>query len=227
MPMSQSYSSKRWSFLFVIVLLIAFAVRLYKLNSPLWLDELYGYRLAKLGFEAIIQNSWIDPHPPLFNILQWAIGLEKYQNEILWRLIPLSSGMLTIVFIGIITKETINPFASIVICLTAATLPSLVFYSQEARPFALLIFLASLSMWLTITIIRNPLVHRLWIGWTVVSLLGLFTGYAYLMVAFSQLAFLGLYNYRRAHWWIVLVIIISGWGNFKKHKIFRLYFKKK
>lgn len=75
----------KWT-IFGIVLLIAFAIRVYKIDSPLWLDEIYGYRLAKLGFEAIIQSSWTDAHPPLYCLLQLIIsGFGYIQTEIGWR----------------------------------------------------------------------------------------------------------------------------------------------
>ena len=197
---------------FAIVLLVAFAVRLYKIDSPLWLDEIFGYRLARLGVEAIIQNSWTDPHPPFYYLMQWVVsGFGYTQSEIGWRWIPLLSGVLAIAVTGIIVRDITDSFTTIIICLIAATLPTLVFYSQEARSFSFLILLASLSMWFIVTILRDPYVgRRLWTGWIITSLLGLFTGYAYLMVASIQLAFLGFYFYRRAVWWVATVIIIIG-----------------
>jgi len=185
--------------------------RLYKIDSPLWLDEIYGYRLAQLGFEGIIQNSWTDPHPPLYYFMQWVVsGFGYSRSEIIWRLIPLLSGVLLVPMLGIIVEDITDSFTSIIICLIVATSPSLVYFSQEARPVAFLVLLASISMWFTVTILRNAFVGRLWIGWIIISLLGLYTGYAYLMVAGIQLAFLGLCYYRHVVWRIASIIIIVG-----------------
>jgi hypothetical protein len=104
------------------ILFVAFAIRLYKIGSPLWLDEIYGYRLAKLGFQAIIQNSWTDPHPPLYYLLQWVVScFGSIKSEIGWRSIPFLSGVLTIAVIGVTVKDINDTFTSILVCLIAHT----------------------------------------------------------------------------------------------------------
>ena len=194
-----------------IVLLIALALGLYRINSPLWLDEFYGYRLAKSGLAAIIQNSWTDPHPPFYYLLQWVTyGWGGVQSAISWRWIPLLCTVLTVLTVGITIRKIADFFTGILICLVAATSPSLVFYSQEARPFALLVLLASLSMWITITLLSAPARDRLWIAWVITSLLGLYTGYAYAMIVGIQIVYLGLHCYRQVRWWIVTTIVAIG-----------------
>jgi hypothetical protein len=196
--------------LFVIILIAALALRLYKIDTPLWLDEIYGYRLAKLGFTAIIQNSWTDPHPPLYYLIHWVVsGFGQVNSEIGWRWLPLLSGTLAIFVIGSLVREIVDYRTSIMVCVVAATSPSLIFYSQEARPFAFLLLLSSLSMWLTITIFRNPSTNKLWIAWTSITLVGLYSGYAYLMVAGIQIVFLGFYYYQ-SRVWRVSIILVSG-----------------
>jgi hypothetical protein len=196
---------------YVAVLLVASAVRLYKIDSPLWLDEIFGYHLARLGLGAVIQNSWTDPHPPFHYLLQWVIHSVGYsQSEIAWRWISFSSGVLAVAVIGSLVRQIAGFSTSLLVALIAATLPSLVYFSQEARGVAPLVLLASLSMWLTAAMLRDGSPSRLWIAWTVTSLLGLYTEYSYLMVAGTQLAFLGLFNHRRVAWWLASIIVIGG-----------------
>ena len=122
MSYSKLFIVRKYGFLrytsFAIVLFVTFLARLYKIDSPLWLDEIYGYRLAQLGFEGIIQNSWTDPHPPLYYFMQWVVsGFGYSRSEIIWRLIPLLSGVLLVPMLGIIVEDITDSFTSIIICL--------------------------------------------------------------------------------------------------------------
>jgi hypothetical protein len=189
--------------LLAIIVVGAFAIRLYRIDSPLWLDELYGYRLATLGPEAIVENSWTDPHPPLYYLVQWGLsGSGQLKTEIGWRWLPLLTGTLSVLVIWLMVRNLVGLFASLVFSLVAATSPSLVFCSQDARPMALLVLVASLSMWSTVAILRDGSRVSLWVTWAALSLAGLYTGYVYVVVAGIQLLFLGFYYHRRIAWWV-------------------------
>ena len=203
-------TTARYSLL-AAILLAAFALGLYRIDSPLWLDEIYGYRLAKLGPRAILENSWTDPHPPLYYLMQWLTsGFGQVKTEIGWRWLPLLSGTLFVAVIWLTVKDIAGFAAGILVGLVAATSPSLVFYSQEARPIASLALVASLSMWLTITMVRDDSRSRLWISWAVLSLVGLYMGYAYALVAGVQLLFLGFCYHRRIAWMAAAILIVGG-----------------
>src|SRR5512135_2250059 len=115
-PYSSHMSSPNWitlkkqehftSIAPAFILLLALLVRLYRINSPLWLDEIYGYKLAKLGFDAIIQNSWTDPHPPLYYLLGWVTsGFGSVHSEIGWRWIPVVCGVAAVAVTGRMVKD--------------------------------------------------------------------------------------------------------------------------
>lgn len=195
---------------FFTILLVSFGIRVYKIDSPLWSDEIFGYRLATLGLKEIIENSWNDQHPPMYYLIQWLIfNVGHSRSEITWRWLSLASGVLTICVIRNIARYMINWQMACVISCIAASLPSLVFYSQEARSYSILVFLASLSIWLTLSIMRNPTVGTLWIAWVITSLVGLCTGYSYVMILSVQVVFLGVLYYRREIWWFA-VAVVSG-----------------
>jgi hypothetical protein len=50
---------------------LAAALRLYRLDGQLWLDEIYTIQLVRLGPWAIWLNMAADPHPPLFYLSEW------------------------------------------------------------------------------------------------------------------------------------------------------------
>ncbi|MDI6694874.1 MAG: glycosyltransferase family 39 protein [Anaerolineales bacterium] len=213
LPNQSAAVTKHWDYrLFILaaLLIAALAIRVHKINSPLWLDEIYSYRLARLSFVQIIQNSWIDPHPPLFYLLQWMLSAGgQIRSEIGWRMLPLLCGMSVVFIIWLISTDLANSLISLVICAIAVASPTLVYFSQEARPQAALTLLSALSMWLTEKLLINSSNLKLWVLWIGASLLGLYTGYVYLMIVGVQLVFLGYYNYRKAIWWVA-VFLISG-----------------
>ena len=106
------------------VLFATLIIRLYKIDSPLWFDELYAYRLAKLGVGPIIQNSWTDPQPPLYYLLQWAAaGWINPPSELGWRWMSLVYGVLVVFSLSLIVGNVTDRFTSLSICLLVATLP--------------------------------------------------------------------------------------------------------
>lgn len=206
--MFERMSRKIWPGL---LLLVAFAMRWYKIDSPMWLDEIYGFRLARLGLARIIQNSWTDPHPPLYYLVQWIItGFGQSRDEIGWRLLPLICGVLTVYVVWLASEEIADTSSSFLSGLVLATSPYLIYYSQDARPFALMILFSSVSTWLTLTMLQEPARTARWVGWAITSLLGMYSGYAYFMILATQLGFLAFFNYRRAAWWISSIFILVG-----------------
>lgn len=188
-----------------VIVVVSAALRLYRIDTPLWLDEIYGYRLAQLGLTAIIQNSWNDPHPPLYYLLQWMLGLGQCRNELCWRLIPAISGIATVAVIYVITRNITTTTIAVAISLIAATMPSLVYYSQEARSYALLTFLASITTLIIFHLYSES--HQIWwMWWFIFSAIGIYTSYSYLIIAGIQTLFLGIRYYRQRQWWIATLI---------------------
>lgn len=182
-----------------VIVVVSAAIRLYRIDTPLWLDEIYGYRLAQLDLTAIIQNSWHDPHPPLYYLLQWMLGLGQCRNELCWRLIPAISGIATVAVIYVITRNITTSTIAVAISLIAATLPSLVDYSQEARSYALLTFLTSITT-LIIFYLYNESRQIWWGWWFILSAIGIYTSYSYLIITGVQTLFLGIRYYRQRQW---------------------------
>jgi hypothetical protein len=47
------------------VFMLAFVIRSYRLpQNPIWLDEIYGYRLVSQGLRLILLTNLSDSHPP-------------------------------------------------------------------------------------------------------------------------------------------------------------------
>ncbi len=192
----------------LVLLIVTVFIQSYNINTPLWLDEIYSYHISQKDFLSIIRNSLSDAHPPLFYLIIHVLtNYLKLNNEIGLRLISLFSSTFTVLILTSLTTRLANSSIGFIIGIITATSPLLVFYSQEVRSYALLVMLATLSTWITIDILDGRSQRRiLWIGWISINVLGILTGYAYLMVAFVQLLFLG-YYYSRSLYWLIAAII--------------------
>lgn len=207
---SFAWRSRTNGLLLALVLLGIFALYLYRLNAPFWLDEIYGYRLARRGFDAILANSWTDPHPPGYYIIQWFVSDSgQIKSEIAWRWTSVLCGLVGAIAIWKSARSTVPPHIALAACTVFATLPSVVFYSQEARPYIFGVAAAAVTAWLT-TLLLTRATPRLWYCWLTLSALGLSLGYSYLMILGIQVLYLGRVHYRKRAWWFSCVVLGLG-----------------
>jgi uncharacterized membrane protein len=175
-------------FLFVFALLL----RAYRLTSnPLWLDELYGYQLSQLGTGAIIRNSSYVPHPPLYYLLlHITSGFGAFYNVWAWRWLSVIIGAGSVALIYHLAKGYTTRLAAFLSSLLFTISPTHIYYSQEARPYAFLICLTIVTAWLLQRMSEFPQERALWIGFTGLSIWGIWSSYSYLMVVGTQLLYL-------------------------------------
>ena len=140
--------------IFAFILALAAFLRFYCLTcSSLWHDEGNSWAVAQRSFEQISRDAAADIHPPGFYWLLkvWAgpFGFSA------WGIRSLSAvaGLLTVVVTYLIAREIaggpakeLTEFA-LLTSLLAALNPFLVFYSQEARMYALLTLESATLMW--------------------------------------------------------------------------------
>ena len=141
------------------------ALRFDRLGIPsLWLDEILGYDLTT----AATSRPWwswftgLEPeHGPLYYATQLA-GRAFGDVELEARVIAAIFGTATIVLIWFATKEVAGATAAFVAAALLATAPLHVYYSREARPYALSMLLAAALLF---AIVRAPRV----VPWLIVA----------------------------------------------------------
>jgi mannosyltransferase len=178
--------------MFAILAIVALAVRLINITSmPLWLDEIYGYQLALGGFRTIINNSLVDPHPPLFYLLQWAsTGFGLLSGELAWRWLSVVSGVGTVLLTYQFAQRHVHEKAAFLGSLLFALSPFHVIYSQESRSSALLTLIAIVSLLALHQLTKKSDKWQNWLWFGVISLAGLYTGYNYVLVIAIQIVYL-------------------------------------
>lgn len=124
---------------FLIIICIGFLVRIYKLGArDLWHDEAVSYIIVKLFSVNPKLFILVGPHPPLYEIILSAWIYLMGETEFVLRLLSVIFGMISIV----LTYKIGNLYGNIKIGIVSAAFmavsPIHIWYSQEARGYAML-----------------------------------------------------------------------------------------
>lgn len=168
----------------VVIIIISLVLRLISINQSLWLDEAINVNNASsLDLKSLIFNySLSDFHPPLFHIIL-KIWTDFFGNsEIAVRIPSVIFGVLTVLVIYLIGKKLFEKKTALVAATLLATAPLHIYYSQEARMYALAALCASTSVYFFISIIKKDSL-TLWVGFIVSTVVMLYSDYLpYLMI---------------------------------------------
>jgi hypothetical protein len=130
----------RWNVWLVIVTLVAFALRLFRLaDHRLWYDEAYvGAAVLNTVPHLWLEFPKIEPHPPLFFLTELLavqlLGLDAFSL----RIGPAFAGSLLVPVAGVVLRRFTGPTAALVAAIGVAVNPMLVSFAQEARMYTLL-----------------------------------------------------------------------------------------
>ncbi len=178
--------------LMLILLITAIALRSYRVAAlPLWLDEIYSYQLVKSGLGNIFLNSLNDPHPPLGYLLQGlSSGFGLWHSEWGMRWLSVATGTGAVLLVLHLARQKMDMWAAFAVGLLFAFSPFHIFYSQEARSTALVMFAAVVAIYWLTKMTNNPDERRLWVWFGVTSLVGLYSSYSYALVVAPQMIYL-------------------------------------
>jgi mannosyltransferase len=137
----------RYVQLLLALTLIGAFLRFYNLGfNSLWLDEASTYTLSVGSIPQIWEATAAGEfNPPLFYWVEH-IMLVFGNNEITLRFIPALLGVLTIPLVYCAGKEFFDRNVGIIAAAAFAFSPFLIFYSQEARAYSMMLFFVSFSM---------------------------------------------------------------------------------
>lgn len=203
-----------------LILIFSLVLRLINLNQSLWLDEAINVNFANsLSFKELVLNySLSDFHPPLHHIILKADILLFGTSEIAVRIPTIIFGLLTIYISYLIGKKLFEKTTALIASALLATSPLHIYYSQEARMYMLAAFLASLSVYFFISIIKKQNILNL-VGFIISTVLMLYSDYLpYLMI---PIYFLFIFFFKREYEknilkiffpaFILIILLVSPW----------------
>lgn len=198
--------------------LLGLALRLL-VRRGLWLDEATSVAQARLPFrEMLLDLVTYDVHPPLHHALLWVWVRLFGASEFSVRAPSVIAGTLLVPALYLLGRELYDRRTGLVAALLGAIAPTAVWYSQEARMYALWMLFVVVAVWAQSRALRRG---ETW-PWTVYALSCialLWTHYfTVLLIGVQQLVFLAIAARRRRQgrplapllvpWGIALVAIV-------------------
>ncbi len=159
--------------------MVAAAVRFWRIgHQSFWYDEAFTVVLVHRSPSAMFSLlPKTELTPPLYYCVAWVWVRVFGYGEAALRSLSALAGVATVPVIYAAAKELISRRGGLVAAALAAFNPLLIWYSQEARSYSLLVLWATLSL-LAFAHVRLPRPSVRWIiAWFVVSSLTLATHY--------------------------------------------------
>ncbi|NUO19554.1 glycosyltransferase family 39 protein [bacterium] len=173
------------------LLIGAFLLRLYTLSSEsLWLDEaLMNFRIGN-GFRSLLTDWDSHRQGPAYPILMRVWTVLFGTSEFALRLPSVVFGTLAVHALWLIVRRIADSRAAFLTALFAASNPFLIYFSQEARPYAFWLWLIALSHFFLLKCASEP--SRLSkIGYVLTTIGALYSHPYGPFVILSQLILLG------------------------------------
>jgi len=167
---------KKFDKALLLILGVGLLMRVVGLNQSLWHDEAIGaLEVKNSGFVEIATDfAKVDNHPPFYYLTLKAWSNVFGYSEIALRSLSIVFGLGTIWVVYYIIKKTFGSKGKIA-ALLLATSGLHIYYSQEARMYAMSAFLASLATYYFLKLKTSNI--KPWVLFSLSLLLLLFTDY--------------------------------------------------
>jgi len=184
-------SERRTVIMVALLTAVGAALRLVSLNTRgFWIDEAISVTQANRSLVAVIAKLAEGVHPPLFHVLlhYW---IELFgTGEVPVRLFASVWGILAIPVAFWAGRAIFDRRTGVIAAGLTAFSPYLIWYSQEARMYSMMLFFGLLSVgFLTLAVRENR--TRLWLGYAVFTFLGMFTHYFFSFLVLGEVLYFG------------------------------------
>ncbi len=219
---------KRNTSLLMVLLLIAFGLRVYQLDAQsLWSDEGLSLYRARLPLSENLSNVIVvppgvptrDTNPPLYFIEVSAARLAAGESEYVLRFVSVLAGVLLVALLYVTGRRLYSDKVGLVAALLGTLSPFLVWYSQEARAYTQIAALSLASVYLLLRALDLPASANhgqpgstgrrwlLWGAWVAVTLAMLASHFnSFFVLPFEGfILFVGMWRSRRRE-----VLIVAG-----------------
>ncbi|MEA2523987.1 MAG: mannosyltransferase [Thermomicrobiales bacterium] len=196
--------------LFGVVAVLGAGLRLFHLNHlSLWLDEGFTVLYSRLPWDSVLGfNGFYSPHPPLFFSAVKAVSL-LVGDQYAARSISVVCGIATLPVFYALTSRLLDRRAALVATGVLAISPLNVYYAQEARMYALLVFLVSLTYLALVCFWQEP-AWRWAILYGAAGVLAMYVDYSAVYALAPQAIPLALVAYRHGRRARPIFLAIAG-----------------
>ena len=177
--------------LFVAVLIAAAVLRfLFLTEHSLWVDELFSLRFAHLHLSELLPELVAnDNHPPLYYALLHFWIQAFGDSEFAIRSLSVLFGVLMVVFVYKLGALLYDKQTGLLAALVISIAKFSIYYSQEARMYSLLPFLATVSIYYFWNLIHNPTVKNV-VSYIASTILLLYTHSYGIFIVIAQNSYL-------------------------------------
>jgi uncharacterized membrane protein len=130
-----------------------------------WLDEATTGYDVRLSYAGMIHQLLHDNHPPLDYTILWLVAHSLGSTETDLRLPSILFGTLTIPMLYLAGRALYHEWAGVLAAAFGTVGALAVWYSQEARMYALFILLATVTIWALARILTTGR-RRYWLAWS-------------------------------------------------------------
>ena len=158
--------SSRWTlWLLVVLLLVTFALRVYRLEAQsLWSDEGLSLYRARLTLGENLSNVIVvppnvvtqDTNPPLYFVALSVLRAAAGESEYVLRFVSVIAGVLLVPLLYVTGRRLFSERAGVLAATLGTFSPFLIWYAQEARMYTLLATLSLASVYLLLRAIDFP-----------------------------------------------------------------------
>ncbi len=137
-----------------LVLIVAAGLRFYRLDAQsFWNDEGNSARIAERSLPLITEAAAGDIHPPLYYYLLSGWRGLFGASEFALRSLSAVLGVLLVWLTYLIARQVFNHGVGVLAALIAAINPFQIYYSQEARMYALLAVIGAAATWVLLRLL--------------------------------------------------------------------------
>ncbi len=201
-----------------LIVAVALAVRIYNLDGrSLWLDEIRTALYAHFSSPAdVIERAVTRVNQmPLFFLFTWLLG-PIGDNEFVLRLPAAIFGTLCVPAVFVLAQRLFGVRVALIASILTTVLPIAVWFSQDARPYSLLMLLTVLQMYYAYRAVTDMKVWY-WLGLAAATSLNVYTHYVAWAPTVAVAAYITAFIFRdfvrAGRWpWVAGATLIGGAG---------------
>jgi 4-amino-4-deoxy-L-arabinose transferase-like glycosyltransferase len=213
----------RWRLFLLLLILLAFALRVHKLdNFGFWTDEgltplRAGYSVGEILSNRVIIQEGVtqDTHPPLYFLIIHFSQMLLGRSDFAFRYPSVLFGLLLVPLLFQLGRRLDGITVGFLAALLAAVNPLQIWYAQEARMYTLLVLLGAITtylLWraLTATSLSNQALAGRLLLYFLFAGLAIYTQYTAVFLVGIQLIFWAWLLWQRGERRLILVTAVAG-----------------